>query len=178
MSSAVDTVMSWLHNEATRRSSMTQRLETEVTYYPKAGDRVTSPQLVGEWVVQNNPYDGTHAKVMQDSTTTFIDPKKLTLVSPPKPPEPAPGEVVFAHGNYWQHGEGRWGTVKANGDWAVPGVLWEAIVDDAEPVVPVTRVVNWMEDNYAAEWTQKALISAFLDEFSWPRRTISDAEDQ
>jgi hypothetical protein len=134
-------------------------------YQPKTGEHVIWADR--RWKVQC-VYDHSVDLVVPDRDTIYAHVPTQELHTDPQqpllPPEPSPGEVVFAHGQYWQHGEGRWGTVKSNGDWAVPGALWAEIADDAEPVVPVSRVVEWLKGERYTE--SASLIEA---EFGWEK---------
>lgn len=67
------------------------------TYVPKPGDRVTSPVLVGEWIVREPVGAGHWVYVDQVNGTARIpeDPGRLTLVGSSMLPErPEAGDVT------------------------------------------------------------------------------------
>ncbi len=123
----------------------------------KPGDRVTSPLLVGEWVIDDNQsgskpaFEWVWVRKGDDRIAEFVP--RLTLVAPPIPPEPPVGSVVFVEGVFYRHQRKGW--VSENGaltDWpyiaarAVPAV--DPTNDDhlkAAGLCRVAEAIDWLD---------------------------------
>lgn len=130
-----------------------------MTYEPnlKPGDKVTSPLLVGEWEV-------THIQLHTGCRLRRVDPEGFAYIqyaylTPVAPPEPGLGEVVWAAGFYWCHHRAGWSLVRDGNIRA-----WAFIANNAEPVVPVSKVADWL----TAERLE-GTAEAFRAEFGWDR---------
>lgn len=144
-----------------------------MTYQPKPGDRVTSPLLVGEWVVFGNTGpDEARLTVMGDACTVVyrlgqrgmiaVPTADLSPVAPPPPPEPPVGSVVWARGQLWlrtdENGPWHWATAKNLETWE-----FLAAASDLSPVVAVSQVADWL----GAYWNDTAATEC-RQRFGWP----------
>lgn len=137
-----------------------------MTYIPKPGDKVTSPLLVGEWIVDGINKDGTTVTVFLDGRAPWlhIQACDLTPAAPPLPPEPPVGSVVWASGRMWIAGKDYWFSIDANGD-EEGDAIWSEIAADAVPVVPVTKIAEWLNDDYGYD----GMAAAALGKFGWDK---------
>ncbi len=120
-----------------------------MTHRLQPGDRVTSSMLVGAWEVIEilSGMGEAHVKVQRsgENETSFATAHipYSQVVGPVLPPEPTEGEVVWTGARYWQRGVGDW--------WYSSGVdarqRWIDIAADAEPVVPLSKVADFADNN-------------------------------
>lgn len=110
----------------------------------KAGDRVTSSLLSGEWVIEGfSPMPGWFWVVQGGERIPEVD-SRLTLV-PSLPSEPPIGSVVYVDGVVRERFLDRW--FSPSGSEAD----WSDIADRATPAVPLADVVQAL-----VEWGDRA----------------------
>ena len=148
----------------------------------KHGDRVTSPLLVGEWLIYgtmrgNLPPDWVWL-IRADEKTGDVIPEfagRLTLVAPPLPPEPPVGSVVFCP-NDGDPRDGEWFACMRfdHGgwldSWGNPG-RWADIAADARPAVPQPTVDEVLDALHAAQHDKHATnlsLGVALHAALWP----------
>ena len=120
-----------------------------MTYTPKPGDRVTSPLLNPDrtWTVEANARQQIGVTwwwcVDEHGNRIPEEQGRLTPVTPPLPPEPAVGSVVWDGERYWQRGGARWWHQDEHCEEVAD---WPDLADKTVPVVPVTTVANRLRE--------------------------------
>jgi hypothetical protein len=119
--------------------------------------------LIGTWTVDSTSLDDNWVDLTSGHTRISVKGSKyLTRVGPPRAPEPPVGSVVWAGKEYWQHTPNGWFSAY------VRGATWSSLApaDDLSPVVPVSRVAEWLRATFIQH---EATVEDFLAEFGWPK---------
>lgn len=131
-----------------------------MSYQPKPGDKVTSPLLVGEWTVGSKKRPSWWEVYDKKGNPLEMYVGNLSPVAPPLPAELPVRSVVWAEGMLWQKGP-QW--YAHNGrKWVFRD--WRILAADAEPVVAVSQVADWLRTQALGI----SLVKEFVERFGWP----------
>ena len=122
----------------------------------KVGQMVTLRDEPGEWCVSRLSVVGIKVYRPESGLEIWVYRDDIEPVSK-LPDEPPMGEVVWVN---WEYRTRLWSGWCGYGR---PTVTWYDIASDAEPVVPVSHVAEWMKSENLSRASE-----IFLDKFGWP----------